>query len=300
MFRTLAAALLVATIATAHAQTVQLPPGQQIQRQQPTLPAPQLQTGSYVYTARTAAPVRRSGAVTASGITWACQGTSCTVTGPWPQPGVGACTALMREVGRITAYGRQGAMLNTAQLAQCNASLLSPPPPPAPPPPPPPPPPEHTQTFTYTARTALTVRRVGAVTAGGISWTCSATSCTAAGPWPQPGVGSCAALSREVGQITSYGRPGAALNIVQLTQCNVGTERPTTPPTPAADPSARGPITVPELSVIGGGPYVPPPPSPPTTITVPELSVVGGGAYAPPASAPPITIATPELSVVGQ
>lgn len=141
MFRTLAAALLVATIASAYAQTAQLPPAQQIQRQQPTLPVPQLQIGTYVYTARTAATVRRSGAVTASGINWACQGTSCTVTGPWPQPGVGACAALAREVGRITSYGRQGAVLNAAQLAQCNVSLTSPPPPPPPPPPPAPPPP---------------------------------------------------------------------------------------------------------------------------------------------------------------
>lgn len=139
MFKALTAALLVVTVTSANAQTAQLPPAQQIQRQQPTLPVPQLQTGTYVYTARTAATVRRSGAVAASGITWACQGTSCTVTGPWPQPGVSACAALAREVGAIVSYGRQGAMLTTAQIAQCNASPAASPLPPPPPPPPPPP-----------------------------------------------------------------------------------------------------------------------------------------------------------------
>ena len=101
--------------------------------------APMMRGLLYDETARTAATVRRSGAVAASGITWACQGTSCTVTGPWPQPGVSACAALAREVGAIVSYGRQGAMLTTAQIAQCNASPAASPPPPSPPPPPPPP-----------------------------------------------------------------------------------------------------------------------------------------------------------------
>lgn len=139
MWRTLAGALLIAVIASAHAQTPRPQPQQPIPQQQPLPPAtPRIQT--YTYTATTAAPVRRSGNVAALGITWSCSATACTVAGPWPAPGVPACAALAREVGRIVSYGRPGATLNATQLGQCNAAPA--PTPPAPPPPPPPPPPD--------------------------------------------------------------------------------------------------------------------------------------------------------------
>lgn len=77
----------------------------------------------YQYVARTEAPASRQGAVTAGSLTWQCQGSACTISGPWPAPGVPACAALAREVGRITAYGRQGNMLDAAALARCNANV---------------------------------------------------------------------------------------------------------------------------------------------------------------------------------
>lgn len=77
----------------------------------------------YVYTARTAAPAARQGAVVAGSLTWQCQGSACTISGPWPAPGASACAALAREVGRIVEYGRPGRVLDAAGLATCNAGL---------------------------------------------------------------------------------------------------------------------------------------------------------------------------------
>jgi hypothetical protein len=77
----------------------------------------------YQYVARTEAPALRQGAVTAGPLTWQCQGSACSIGGPWPAPGVAACAALAREIGRIRAYGRQGAMLNAQQLTTCNAGI---------------------------------------------------------------------------------------------------------------------------------------------------------------------------------
>jgi hypothetical protein len=77
----------------------------------------------YQYVARTEAPALRQGAVMAGGLTWQCQGSACSIGGPWPAPVVGACAALAREVGRISAYGRQGNMLDAAALTSCNANV---------------------------------------------------------------------------------------------------------------------------------------------------------------------------------
>lgn len=84
--------------------------------------------------------------------------------------------------------------------------------------------------YVYTARTEGGVRTSGTVTAGGIPWQCSGSSCTATGPWPKPGVGSCAALAREVGRIVSYGHPKAQLDKAQLDNCNRGVTATTIPP----------------------------------------------------------------------
>jgi hypothetical protein len=67
--------------------------------------------------------VDRSGAVNASGLVWQCQANRCTISGPWPRPGVSACANLARAVGRISSYGHPGAMLNATELAQCNANM---------------------------------------------------------------------------------------------------------------------------------------------------------------------------------
>lgn len=81
---------------------------------------------TYTYTARTAAPVQQSGEVHAGSITWSCADRACSVSGPWPQPGVGACAQLAEIVGRVSEYGHPGARLNGAQLEQCNANAARP------------------------------------------------------------------------------------------------------------------------------------------------------------------------------
>jgi hypothetical protein len=80
---------------------------------------------AFTYTAQLSATTRVAGAVTASGITWRCTGTTCTTSGPWPTPGVAACHALALQVGRVSAYGRPGVALNAAQLAQCNDGVAA-------------------------------------------------------------------------------------------------------------------------------------------------------------------------------
>lgn len=109
----LALGVVAACIAAASAQTPrpQLPP---------------LQVGQYLYEARTNEPARTQGNVVTASITWACQGNVCSTRGPWPRPGVPACHALALQVGVITSYGRSGAMLTPAQLAECNAGVATP------------------------------------------------------------------------------------------------------------------------------------------------------------------------------
>lgn len=131
----LAAALCILPLADAGAQQLPLPLPRPQQTPQPLprpLPTPAIRPQTYEYTARTAAPVRRNGAVTASSLTWSCSGSACTITGPWLQPGVSTCAALAREVGAIVSYGRNGAVLSAAQIAECNAMATRPPPAPAP------------------------------------------------------------------------------------------------------------------------------------------------------------------------
>jgi len=81
---------------------------------------------TYNYTARTASGVLQSGQVTAGSLTWSCSGNACRISGPWAQPGVGACAQLAAVVGRITEYGHPASRLNAVQLARCNESAAAP------------------------------------------------------------------------------------------------------------------------------------------------------------------------------
>lgn len=74
----------------------------------------------------------------------------------------------------------------------------------------------------YTAVVENRGVRQGVVEANGIRWTCGGDRCTTRGPWPSPGVAACAALARQVGRLTSYGRPGQQLAATELEQCNSG------------------------------------------------------------------------------
>ncbi len=83
---------------------------------------------TYHYTARTTAPSLETGAVQAGSLTWQCSGSDCRISGPWPQPGVGACAQLADRVGHIASYGHPGRSLDAAQLEQCNRSARAQPP----------------------------------------------------------------------------------------------------------------------------------------------------------------------------
>ena len=76
--------------------------------------------GQFHYVAATVDIVRRTGQVSAAGITWLCQDRRCTVSGPWPSPGVAACQALAAEVGTLRSYGHSTRILTPAELEQCN------------------------------------------------------------------------------------------------------------------------------------------------------------------------------------
>jgi hypothetical protein len=84
-----------------------------------------MQLGAYVYTAQTNEPARRQGAVVAAGLTWSCQGQTCSISGPWDRPAVEACRALADQVGPIASYGRPGMMLSASELAVCNAGQVA-------------------------------------------------------------------------------------------------------------------------------------------------------------------------------
>jgi len=81
---------------------------------------------TYNYTARTQSTVIQSGDVRAGSLTWNCVGNACRISGPWAQPGLGACAQLAAIVGRVTEYGHPGARLTSAQLASCNESAAAP------------------------------------------------------------------------------------------------------------------------------------------------------------------------------
>jgi hypothetical protein len=81
----------------------------------------------YDYIAITQGPAAaRQGSVRAGGLIWLCTGDRCTISGPWAQPGVGACRELARAVGPLRSYGRGGAQLSSAQMAECNAGVSMP------------------------------------------------------------------------------------------------------------------------------------------------------------------------------
>lgn len=186
------------------------------------------------------------------------------------------------------------------------------------------------QQYQYVARTEAPATRQGAVTAGPLTWQCQGSACTISGPWPAPGVSACAALAREVGRITAYGRQGNMLGAPALATCNDGiaaaaptlrlppaatrvgplvvvrpqpTPTPNSTPAPTPAPSASNAITTPEFSFIVGGPVAPAAPAAPVTtrIDVTQFSFVVGGPVAPAApAAPPVTttIAVPEFSFI--
>jgi len=84
-----------------------------------------VQLKNYQYTAKTSQAVKKQGKVRAGKLTWVCKSNACVIKGPWPTPGVGACAALARQVGRISSYGHPSKKLSMSQLNQCNAGVAS-------------------------------------------------------------------------------------------------------------------------------------------------------------------------------
>ena len=78
------------------------------------------QVSTYKYTATTKNKVKKTGSVRAGNLVWQCRSKSCTISGPWPTPGLSACNRLARLVGKITSYGHPKKKLSASQLAQCN------------------------------------------------------------------------------------------------------------------------------------------------------------------------------------
>ena len=93
----------------------------------PTLQATRLKktyshraVSTFKYTATTRNRAKKQGRVHAGNLVWNCRSKSCTISGPWPTPGLSACNRLARIVGWITSYGHPKRRLSASQLAQCN------------------------------------------------------------------------------------------------------------------------------------------------------------------------------------
>lgn len=76
----------------------------------------------YHYVAKTKQKSMGQGSVRAGTIEWACKGRTCKVSGPWPIPGVSACSQLARQIGEIESYGHPKKSLGAAEINRCNAS----------------------------------------------------------------------------------------------------------------------------------------------------------------------------------
>ena len=75
---------------------------------------------TFKYTATTRSQAKKQGRVHAGNLVWNCRSKSCTISGPWPTPGLSACNRLARIVGQITSYGHPKRRLSASQLTQCN------------------------------------------------------------------------------------------------------------------------------------------------------------------------------------
>jgi hypothetical protein len=73
--------------------------------------------------------------------------------------------------------------------------------------------------FSYEAELAQAARRAAA-TAGGVSWTCAGTRCTASGRGGNVSVKGCSELGRAVGPIARYRSEIKELAAADLRECN--------------------------------------------------------------------------------
>lgn len=162
----------------------------------------QVQKTSYRYTAKTKTPIKKIGQIKAGNITWNCiNKTTCTTIGPWPMPGIGACSTLSKAVGaKISEYGHPGKKLTNVQLNQCNKGT----------------------TYLHEAVTKVKSKKTGRIKVGGLLWNCRAKGCSTRVSFPISSVRTCALLVKEIGQVTFYGHQKHKLTPAQLAQCNRG------------------------------------------------------------------------------
>lgn len=79
----------------------------------------------YDYSATIKGQAKKQRVVRAGSLTWHCRSNKCTISGPWPVPGVSACHELAKQVGQITRYGHPGKHLDSGQLRQCNKGIAT-------------------------------------------------------------------------------------------------------------------------------------------------------------------------------
>lgn len=74
-------------------------------------------------------------------------------------------------------------------------------------------------TYAYTAETVSPAKRAS-VTAGGVTWTCSGTRCTANGRGGRVSTKGCSELARAVGPVAEYRSEANRLDAAALAECN--------------------------------------------------------------------------------
>ena len=78
---------------------------------------------SFRYTATLAQPINASKEIVAGDNLWYCSGSTCTlVSDPKNPSSVGACHALQKKMGALSAYGTSANAFDADKLAKCNAS----------------------------------------------------------------------------------------------------------------------------------------------------------------------------------
>ncbi len=142
--------------------------------------------------------------------------------------------------------------------------------------------------YQYLAETVTPAKHQGAVSAGGVAWQCSGGRCTAAGPWPAPGVGACKALAQQVGALKSYGHPQQRLGAHELQQCNSAAA--TTTPTGLKDAPKERVATAHDVVPLQGqkAGVATQPVAPPTAVQGPAHMLKGGEPTQQSAAPPPV------------
>lgn len=73
------------------------------------------------------APVAAKTKLVVGGSVWSCEGSTCAATVQTSRAtSLGACKALAKEVGRLSAFGVERARYETEQMSKCNTAAATP------------------------------------------------------------------------------------------------------------------------------------------------------------------------------